>query len=229
MNSFASPQTLTALPFSLPQDDLYTRLFDAILEQRIHAQSRFTEESLAQMFGARRSDIRGVLTRLSHQQIIVLKPNHRPRVVSLDHEQTKQTLHARRLTEITLVQLACERRCRQDWNRLHSLIEKERLCTEPAPAIRLSGDFHLLLAEMAGNAPLAHFLDSLVPLTSLAIAQCAIREEKYCDWQMHEEILDAIERGDALDAQMLLNGHLDTLEELLLNSTSLNGQNRIAG
>lgn len=228
MNSFASPQTLAALPFSLPQDDLYTRLFDAILEQRIHAQSRFTEESLAQMFGARRSDIRGVLTRFSHQQIIVLKPNHRPRVVSLDHEQTKQTLHARRLTEITLVQLACERRCRQDWKRLHSLIEKERLCTEQAPAIRLSGDFHLQLAEMAGNAPLAHFLDSLVPLTALAIAQSDARLEGYCDWQVHEGILDAIERGDALNAERLLTGHLDFLENTLLNSPPKSSKNRVA-
>ena len=228
MNSFASPQTLTALPFSLQKDDLYTRLFDAILEQRIHAQSRFTEESLAQMFGARRSDIRGVLTRLSHQQIIVLKPNHRPRVASLDREQTRQTLHARRLTETTLVQLACERRCRQDWNPLHVLVEKQRRCSEQGPAIRLSGDFHLQLAEMAGNAPLAQFLDSLVPLTSLAIAQTQLQEEKYCDWQVHGKMLDAIERGDALDAERLLTGHLDSLENMLLNSPSESSKNRVA-
>ena len=109
MNSFASPQTLVCPAlFLAPADDLYSRVFDAILEQRIHAASRFTEESLAQMFGARRSDIRGVLTRLSHQQIIVLRANHRPRVAALDVEQTRQTLHARRLTEITLVRLACQ-------------------------------------------------------------------------------------------------------------------------
>ena len=228
MNSFASPQTLTALPISLQKDDLYTRLFDAILEQRIHAQSRFTEESLAQMFGARRSDIRGVLTRLSHQQIIVLKPNHRPRVASLDREQTRQTLHARRLTETTLVQLACKRRCQQDWKPLRTLVEKERRCTEQAPAIRLSGDFHLQLAEMAGNAPLAHFLNSLVPLTALAIAQSDARLEGYCDWQVHEGILDAIERGDALNAERLLTGHLDFLENTLLNSPPKSSKNRVA-
>jgi DNA-binding GntR family transcriptional regulator len=84
MNSFASAQTLTALPFPHRVDDLYTRVFDAILEQRIDATSRFTEESLAQMFSARRSEIRGVLTRLSHEQIVVLRANHRPRVAALD-------------------------------------------------------------------------------------------------------------------------------------------------
>ncbi|MHC8385385.1 GntR family transcriptional regulator [Pseudomonas sp. LB3P14] len=229
MNSFASPQTLTAMPFPSPVDNLYARVFDAILEQRIHASSRFTEESLAQMFGVRRSDIRGVLTQLSHQQIIVLRANHRPRVAALDAEQTRQTLHARRLTEITLVRLACRQPRAQDLDRLHALIDSERHCTAHGPAIRLSGEFHLQLAEMAGNAPLAHFLGSLVPLTSLAIAQFEARVEGYCGWQVHEEIVNAVERGDALRAETLLSGHLDYLEAVLLNSQPISRQNRAAG
>lgn len=235
MNSFASPQIFTALPFSRtdtgkpPADDLYTRIFDAILEQRIHAASRFTEDSLAQMFSARRSDIRGVLTQLFHQQIIVLRTNHRPRVAAPDAEQTRQTLHARRLTEITLVRLACQQPCPQDLKRLRALIDSERQCTARGPAIRLSGEFHLQLAEMAGNAPLAHFLGSLVPLTSLAIAQFDAQAEGYCTWQAHAAIADAVERGDATAAEILMTRHLDHLEQALLNSGSVVSQNRVAG
>ncbi|UVM51319.1 GntR family transcriptional regulator [Pseudomonas sp. B21-015] len=231
MNSFASPHIFTALPFSRtdtgkpPADDLYSRIFDAILEQRIHAASRFTEDSLTQMFSARRSDIRGVLTQLSHQQIIILRSNHRPRVAAPDVEQTRQTLHARRLTEITLVRLACQQPRPQDLKRLRALIDSERQCTARGPAIRLSGEFHLQLAEMAGNAPLAHFLGSLVPLTSLAIAQVG----GYCTWHEHTEIVDAVERGDVVMAETLMNQHLDHLEEVLLNSGSVVSQNRVAG
>lgn len=227
MNSFASSQTLAALPFPSPADNLYSRVFDAILEQRIDATSRFTEESLAQMFGARRSDIRGVLTRLSHQHVIVLRTNHRPRVAALDHEQTRQMLHARRLTEITLVRLACRQPRMVDLNRLRALIESERSCTARGPAIRLSGEFHLQLAEMAGNAPLAHFLGSLVPLTSLAIAYFDVHLESYCE--RHEEIVNAVECGNAVAAEALLSQHLDFLEEALLHSGTRSGQNRVAG
>ena len=238
MNSFASPQILTALPFPRTNtgkpsaDDLYSRIFDAILEQRIHAASRFTEDSLAQMFSARRSDIRSALTQLSHQQIIILRTNHRPRVAAADVEQTRQTLHARRLTELTLVRLACQQPRPQDLNRLRDLIDSERRCLERdqrGPAIRLSGEFHLQLAEMAGNAPLAHFLGSLVPLTSLAIAQFDAQAEGYCVWQAHEGILDAVERGDARKAETLLSRHLDLLEETLLNTVSVSSQNRVTG
>ncbi|MNN89025.1 hypothetical protein D3C81_2067850 [compost metagenome] len=78
MNSFAAAshtrQTTSPLPFSClrtPAEDLYPRLFDAILEQRIDSASRFTEDSLKEMFGASRADVRRVLTQLSHEHVIV--------------------------------------------------------------------------------------------------------------------------------------------------------------
>jgi DNA-binding GntR family transcriptional regulator len=216
MNSFASPQTLVDLPFSLSADDLYSRVFEAILEQRLLPGTRFTEDSLGQIFGVRRSAIRSVLTRLSHQHIIILRPHLRPRVAAPDAEQTRQTLHARRLAETTLVRLACQQRGAEGLTQLRTIIKRERDCTELGQGLRLSGEFHLHLAAMAGNAPLAHFLDSLVPLTSLAIAQLVGRDEGYCDWQAHEGILDAVERGDAAMAVTALGRHLDHLESLLL-------------
>ncbi|MBV7555836.1 GntR family transcriptional regulator [Pseudomonas sp. PDM28] len=219
MNSFASPQTLATLPVRPSVDDLYSRVLEAIFEQRIHSASRFTEESLAQMFGARRSDMREVLMRLSHQHIILLRANHRPRVTEPDAEQTRQTLHARRLAEIMLLRLAAQRACAQDLKRLRTLVENERQCAERGRAIRLSGEFHLQLAKMAGNAPLAHFLESLVPLTSLAIAQCEEQMHSCCAWQDHLAIIDAVERGNTATATMLINRHLDHLEQTLLNTT----------
>ncbi|MBK5376828.1 GntR family transcriptional regulator [Pseudomonas sp. TH43] len=228
MNSFASPShaqpSAAPLPFSrlrAPVDDLYPRLFDAILEQRIDPASRFTEDSLKLMFGVSRADVRRALTKLSHEQIVVLRANHRPRVAAPDAEQTRQTLHARRLAESTLVRLACQRPHTEGLKRLRALVERERQAVEQdrrAAAIRLSGEFHLQLAQMAGNAPLAHFLGSLVPLTSLAIARSKCQTHNCCAWQEHLALVEAVERGDACGAGMLMNRHLDHLEQTLLGS-----------
>lgn len=200
-------------------DDIYPRIFDAILEQRIAPASRFTEESLGDVFGVSRSIIRRVLARLSHQQVVILRPNHRPQVAAPDLEQTRQILHARRLAEQTLVRLACKAPQPKDLQRLRDLIERERQCLdrgERGPAIRLSGEFHLQLATMAGNAPLAQFLGSLVPLTSLALARHEIKSRRHCAWQEHLAIVDAIERGNADQALQLMSEHLDHLEQKLL-------------
>ena len=226
MNSFASAlQTHpTTLPFPGqrdPGEELYARLFDAILEQRIDPHSRFTEDSLREMFGVSRADVRRVLTQLSLEQVVVLRTNHRPRVAAPDREQTRQALHARRLTESTLVRLACQRPQAEDLNRLRGLIERERQAVEQdrrGAAIRLSGEFHLQLARMAGNAPLAHFLCNLVPLTSLAIARSAVSTHSCCGWQEHLKLIEAMESGRVAEAMMLMNQYLDQLEQTLLGS-----------
>ncbi|UST79052.1 GntR family transcriptional regulator [Pseudomonas siliginis] len=226
MNSFASASHAdsTALPVSrlgTPTEDLYPRLFDAILEQRIDEDSRFTEDSLQAMFGAGRADVRRVLTQLSHEQIVVLRANHRPRVAAPDRELIRQTLHARRLAENTLVRLACQRPQPDDLKCLRTLIEREKRAVEQdrrGAAIRLSGEFHLQLARMAGNVPLAHFLRSLVPLTSLAIARSRCPTRSCCAWQEHLALVEVVERGDAAKAEGLMNRHLDHLEQTLLGS-----------
>lgn len=235
MASCALNKHLFIFPTTLPRrqkgekmslvDDIYPQIFDAILEQRIAPASRFTEESLGQVFGVSRSIIRQVLARLSHQKVIILRPNHRPQVAAPDTEQTQQILHARRLTEITLVKLACQQPRQPCFKLLRELIARERKCIEHdqhGAALRLSGEFHLQLAEMAGNAPLAHFLGSLVPLTSLALAQYEKQSRNDCAWQEHAAIVDAIEDGDTKTAVSLMTGHLDHLEEKLLG-----GQHRL--
>ncbi|MCX7081593.1 MAG: GntR family transcriptional regulator [Pseudomonas sp.] len=242
MTSCASQKQRFTVPYALPVrrpgkkrfsvDDIYPQIFDAILEQRIAPASRFTEESLGQVFGVSRSIIRHVLARLSHQQVIILRPNHRPQVAAPDAEHTQQILHARRLAETTLVKLACQKSTPEQLKHLRELIAEERECIERdqrGPAIRLSGEFHLKLAEMAGNAPLAQFLGSLVPLTSLAIAQYEEQACSYCAWQEHAAIVDAVESGDVVIAVRLMTEHLDHLEEKLLNSGLGSGRDRIAG
>ncbi|OYU09114.1 MAG: GntR family transcriptional regulator [Pseudomonas sp. PGPPP1] len=200
-------------------DDIYPRLFDAILEQRIAPASRFTEESLGDTFGVSRSVIRRVLAKLSHQQVVILRPNQRAQVAAPDAQQTRQILEARRLTEITVVQLACVHATPTQVRQLRELIARERECIEKdqrGPAIRLSGEFHLQLAAMARNAPLAQFLNSLVPLTSLVIAQFEANAYSYCAWQEHGAIVDAVEQRDATTAVALMTQHLDHLESKLL-------------
>lgn len=241
MTSCASQKRHFTIPFAPPlqrqgekklsADDIYPRIFDAILEQRIAPASRFTEESLGQVFGVSRSIIRHVLARLSHQQVVILRPNHRPQVAAPDAEQTRQILHARRLTETTLVKLACLKPAPIQLKQLRKLIAEERECIERdqrGPAIRLSGEFHLQLAEMAGNAPLAQFLGSLVPLTSLVIAQYEEQTCSYCAWQEHAAIVDAVEQGDVGAAVRLMSEHLDHLEAKLLDSESAPSRDRIA-
>ena len=101
MNSFALLQPCTSLPCPPSQtgtqwaDDIYTRLLDAIVEQRLPPGCRLTEEGLGQMFGASRAQVRDALSLLSYQQIITMHANAHTRVAAPTGEQIRQALHAR--------------------------------------------------------------------------------------------------------------------------------------
>lgn len=196
-------------------DDLYPRLFDAILEQRIVPTSRFTEEGLAEQFGVSRSVLRRVLARLAEQQVIILRPNLRAQVAAPDAQQVQHILEARRLMEVTVVQLACAQASPGQMRRLRELVARQRACVEQGqqgPAIRLCGEFHLLLASIAGNRPLAQLLNSLVPLTSLVIAQQGAFAGT---WREQSAMIEALERRDGGTAVSLMTQHLDHLQAQL--------------
>jgi DNA-binding GntR family transcriptional regulator len=147
-------------------------------------------------------------------------------VAAPDAQQTRQILEARRLTEMTVVQLACAQATPTKIRQLRELIGRERECIERdqrGPAIRLSGEFYLQLAAMACNAPLAQFLNSLVPLTSLIIAQYEAQACTYCAWQEHVAIVDAVEQRDVNAAVSLMTQHLDHLKAKLLSRDTVEG------
>ncbi|WP_166365869.1 GntR family transcriptional regulator [Pseudomonas akapageensis] len=198
---------------------IYPQIFDAILEQRLAPGTPLTEEALAQVFGVSRTIIRGVLAKLSHQNVIFQRPNHKAQVAAPDSEQTQQILHARRLAETTLIGLAAQNPKPAQLRQLRELIDNERQHHEQGQrcaAIRLGGEFHLQLANLAGNAPLAQFLNDLLPLTSLIIAQFEEQPCSHCAWQEHAAIVDALEQRDAPGALRLMNEHLDRIEAKLV-------------
>ena len=223
MNSFALLQPCTSLPCPPSQtgtqwaDDIYTRLLDAIVEQRLPPGCRLTEEGLGQMFGASRAQVRDALSLLSYQQIITMHANAHTRVAAPTGEQIRQALHARRLTEMALIPMACKQPEKDDLRQLHQLLESQRQSqaeNRHGAAIRLAAAFHQHLAKMAGNAPLAYFLGNLVPLTSLAIARNDINS--IGAWQHQAAIAKAVENQDETTAIRLVSLYLD---DILLRCT----------
>jgi DNA-binding GntR family transcriptional regulator len=212
------PALLGAGETRLSAEQIYPRLFDAILEQRLPPGSALPEQALGNAFGVSRTVIRRVLGRLSDQQVIVQRPSHTAHLAAPDPEQARQVLSARRLAETTLIGLATQRARPAQIRQLRQLVERERQHHEQGErctAIRLGGEFHMKLAQMAANAPLARFLNGLVPMTSLIIARYESPCCEHCAWQEHAAIIDAVESGDGGAALALMHEHLDHLEAKL--------------
>ena len=82
------------------QDEIvYAHIFDAILEQRLAPGTKLSEEALGEIFGVSRTIIRRALSRLAHEQVVLLRPNRGAVVASPIIDEARQILFARRTVE----------------------------------------------------------------------------------------------------------------------------------
>ena len=80
-------------------------------------------------------------------------------------------------------------------------------------ALSLSVDFHRQLAKMSGNGVLEEYLNDIIRRTPLVIlTHLSTDPQNRCRNQEHEEIVDAIEAGDAKKAARIMNQHLLHIE-----------------
>lgn len=199
---------------------IYEHIFDAILEQRLAPGTKLTEEGLGEIFGVSRTVIRRALSRLTHEGVVELIPNRGAFVAEPDVNAARQILDARRLVELALVERVAQRgsRLKPQFTHLRRLIEEEHASADRADngtAIRLSGEFHLELAQLANNEPLAGFLRALVSQTSLIIAMYESSRGSNCAIDEHSRLVDALEKQDKDLALELMSEHLSHIEARL--------------
>lgn len=74
--------------------------------------------------------------------------------------------------------------------------------------IRLSADFHVELARLAGNTLLTDMLRRLVSRTTLLIASVEAPGQNVCSFDDHQDILSRLQAGDKTGALKSMARHL---------------------
>lgn len=201
------------------QDDrVYAHIFEAILEQRLAPGTKLSEEALGEIFDVSRTIIRRALSRLGHEGVVLLRPNRGAVVASPSVDEARQVFFARRLVERAITELAVQHAGAKELAELRQMVNDERdsfARGDRGAGIRLSGEFHLKLAEAARNTPLISFQRSLVSQTSLIIAQYESGNRSHCSYDEHTQLIDAIEARDAVLAVELMMHHMDHIDDKL--------------
>jgi DNA-binding GntR family transcriptional regulator len=196
-------------------DEIYEKIYVAILEHRLHPGTKLVEERLAEIFGVSRARIREVLARLAHEQIVELIPQRGAYVAKPSIEQALDVFEARRLIEPAVVRRLIETLTPEKLARLklHQDLEMDaRRRDDKRAVIRLSGEFHSLAAELAGNSALARSMRELSTLTCLMIFLYDAPTSTSCRPDEHSRIIDAVARRDIAGAERLMLEHLDHIE-----------------
>lgn len=149
---------------------------------------------------------------------MVIRSNRGAIVAAPTVEEAKQIIKAREVMELAITELAVGHATKAQIGECRKLVEKENEAFSQGDygsGLRLSGEFHIKLAEMAANTPLLAFQRSIVSQTSLLIAQYESGAHSNCSQDEHTNLLDAIERGDKDKALFLMKKHLDHIRSKL--------------
>jgi DNA-binding GntR family transcriptional regulator len=197
---------------------IYDSVFNAVMSQRLPPGTKLTEATFCELFKVSRTIVRKALQRLAHEHIIELRPNRGAIVARPTPQETREIFIARRAVEAAIVPLAVARATRPQVVRLRQLVKEEEAALHRGdrPAwIRLGGEFHLMLAETAGNKVLLRYLTELVSRCSLIIALYESPGSIPCASEEHNELIDLIVEGEARKAAERMDRHLLAIERKL--------------
>lgn len=200
----------------LTNQEIYERIYTAISERRLLPGTKLSEERLAQAFHASRTRIREVLMRLSQELVIELRLNRGAFVASPTERDLRDVFAVRRALERAIAAELSTQYGGQTIMALRRHLESEetaRAAGDRATLARLTGEFHLRLAEITENRLFSDNLRRLVALTSLAIAQYDALASSACPDHEHADIVEAIETGNARRAERLMLEHLKHVEQ----------------
>src|SRR5258706_10120302 len=203
---------------ALSDEDIADSIVSAISNHSLPPGTKLGELQLGSVFGVSRTRIRQVLFRLATAKVITISLNRGAFVAKPTPQEAREVFAARRILEPAITgQLA------RSITPFHSARLRAHLDAEHAARgkndhralVRLTGAFHVLIAEMAGNSVLADMLRALAARSSLIIALYPSPNSAACPPGEHGALVDALARRRAARATSLMRRHLEQVEHAL--------------
>lgn len=202
-----------------PTRTIVDALTRAIVEHRLQPGTKLAEQKLADHFGVSRTLVRQALFQLVQKHLVRMEPARGAFVAAPTVEEARQVFQVRRLLEAEMVRefLRNSTPARLKALRDHIAQEKAALSRngDATEQQQLLGDFHVRMAELAGNAVLAQILRDLVSRSSLITLMYQRDSFPAHSQEEHAELLKALAAKDEKRAVKLMDEHLRHVEASL--------------
>lgn len=209
--------------------DIYSQLKREILNGSIPFGSRLREEKLADRFNSSRTPIREALRKLEADGLIVLSRNKGATVRNYTVESVRNTFNLRAQIEGYACSLAAQNKTEEDLRELRKIIaQSEKAIAEYREEdagefvyelFAANQSFHGTIARMSGNAEIPKVLSKLSNLPIMFRGYYWFNRDGIIHaTNQHKAILKAIEQGDAYTARSLMEVHIYTGRDNVLQN-----------
>lgn len=196
--------------------EMCERIWLSIAEKKLRPGTRLKEEELSEVFGVSRARVRQVLSALKSDGLVIILPNRGAFVAEPDINEARDVFHVRKQIEERILDHVVARVTDQEIVQLehHTANEREAAALHDRSAmIKLSGGFHLLLAELSGSSFLHGILRDLISRSSLITAIYRRSGLHDCGPDEHISLIARIKARDYVGACAIMHEHLQHIED----------------
>ena len=194
-----------------------------VMQQHLGPGTRLSEKSVCDRFGVSRMNVRRALLTLSNIGVVELQANKGARIRQPTLQQAMTLFETRRAIESIIIKSVVAQRSDADIVSLNAHVELEEQAfsnNDRHQLIRLSGEFHLLIASFQNNHLLTGFMQTLITQSSLITGMYGQHSFSNCPPSEHRNLIEAIKNQDEHLALNLMMAHLGHIEaDLELSST----------
>jgi DNA-binding GntR family transcriptional regulator len=215
--------------------DICERIWLSIAEKKLRPGTRLKEEELSEVFEVSRGRVRQVLAALESDGLVTILPNRGAFVSEPDVNEARDVFHVRKQIEERIIGHVVARITDEEVAQLELHAAHERAAAtaqDRSAGIKLSGGFHLLLAELSGSPFLHGILRDLISRSSLITAIYRRTELHDCGPDEHSDLIARIKARDYEGARAIMHEHLQHIEndlDLKTEDTSLRDLRQVFG
>ncbi len=201
-----------------PTAEICERIWLSIAEKRLRPGARLKEEQLAEIFDVSRARVRQALAVLESDGLVTIVPNRGAFVAEPGVDEARDVFHVRKQIEARVMERLVDRITDAQIPLLEAHLAQEREANQrgdTSATTRLSGGFHLLLAELAGPSFLFGILRDLISRSSLITAIYRSQHLHNCGPDEHAALIARISARDKVGAMQIMLDHLQHVEDEL--------------
>lgn len=203
---------------SLDEAAVHAVLARVLLDGWVPAGTKLGEHFLAEIFGVSRERVRKVLHRLGHERLITVEKNRGAFAIAPDLGEARTIYEARRIVEggivghlATSLDAAGEARLAA-----HLAAEEAAMAAgDRFTSIRLSAEFHTILADLTGNVLIQRQMQELVARTMMLVAFFEPDASVACQCAEHRAVFRALAARARAPALRAMTTHLSLVETRL--------------
>lgn len=219
-------------------DHVYSVLRDKILQVGLEPGSKLDEMAIVDEFGCSRTPVREALIRLAAEGLVTMLPNYGARVASLGLLEVAQYFEAFEISQRVANYLAAIRRTESDLKRIHVLKKAFDRAVErddSSAMIETNRDFHGAISAASQNSHIhamtLNLLDQGMRLNwlyYLKLNEVHLYTNIDRTRVEHEQLVAAIEAGDAQLAEKIGSTHAATFRDRIADLLATNQAGRVS-